>query len=395
MTSLAELELVLGVDGMVELRALARTLTRAEGFTLVFAQCNHFGIRDRIMEQLRVLLLGREPLIIALPPETTDVRPELLSRLPNGAPPSLFVTGLEKSLDSRAYFHPVLANLNAARNHLPEEFPFPVVFWLPEFAMRIVAQQAPDLWSWRSAAYAFSAPREDRSDFAGSLLGAGPAALLNLPLDEKQDRLAAVRALLREYAALDDTDMVRRARAALLHQAGVLSAALGDASSAQQDFISALQLSRQMGDRLGIGTFLHSLGMVHKRRGDYGLAQQCLEESLTIARNAGSPAAIAASLHELGSVHLFQGRYAEAQRCYEEALDIARGLQDQAAIASSWPAGYAASAARRVRASAAVLRGIAGDSTRTARSAHARGLASPVGDAAPSSRRVRAGTTVL
>ena len=138
--------------------ALGRALRRADGFTLLVAVCNEPARQARLLDRLDELL-PTPALRVAVPAECIDVLPLVQASLADGpAPPAVMVAGLGSGIRSAAPSHERLRSLNHRREEWRECVPAPVVFWLPEYLLQPLAQQAPDFLDWRSGTFLFLAP---------------------------------------------------------------------------------------------------------------------------------------------------------------------------------------------------------------------------------------------
>ena len=109
----------------------------------------------------------------------------------------------------------------------------------------------------------------------------------------------------------------------------------GDYPAAAQALEQALDIYRDLGDRLGQANALSDLGVVRRMTGDYPAAAQALEQALGIYRDLGDRGGEAEALNERGTLHRVSGELAQAEGCHQQALELAR------AIASSWDEAHA------------------------------------------------------
>lgn len=115
-------------------------------------------------------------------------------------------------------------------------------------------------------------------------------------------------------------------RANALRAAGVLARQQGDVEQAQQLIEESLVLSRDLGDRAGMGTALNALGIIASSQGDYVRATGLYGESLALAREQGDRAAAALILSNLAEDATILGDYGRAAALHEEALALSRSL---------------------------------------------------------------------
>jgi hypothetical protein len=64
--------------------------------------------------------------------------------------PVLLLCGLEQAIRGYGDYPEILSNLNIARDTYPRQFPYPILFLLPGYALTRFAQFAPDFWAWKS-----------------------------------------------------------------------------------------------------------------------------------------------------------------------------------------------------------------------------------------------------
>jgi tetratricopeptide (TPR) repeat protein len=377
----------LDADRMVELRAMANMLRRAEGFTLAFAQCNQPAERRRLVSELRQLLDDYPIAEVEFTQPIEHLLDELVPRLPNEHNVrALFIYGVELSISVRRdsqstkhtdrEFSPLVANLNVSRNSLPRHIPYPIILWLPAFAITAIMRGAPDFFSWRSALFQFPSPPEILAQLSQeALTGADAIATFNLTLEEKKERIAAIEDLLAEYeslppdrrdcrvegkliyrlaalhysvgdygkardlyhqsmeigGALDYKDMV----AASLHQLGVIAQQQGNYEDAERYHQQCLNIFKELGDQLNIAGSLQQLGRIAQNRGYYEEAGRYYQQSLNGFRQLRNKYGVAISLHNLGVNAQEQGDYEEAERCYRQSLRIKEELGDKSGIAAS------------------------------------------------------------
>ena len=62
----------------------------------------------------------------------------------------LLISGLERTIGGYGDYPPLLSNLNVARDTYTHKLPYPMLFFLPSYAMTRFARFAPDFWAWKS-----------------------------------------------------------------------------------------------------------------------------------------------------------------------------------------------------------------------------------------------------
>lgn len=212
-------------------------------------------------------------------------------------------------------------------------------------AMRAAAELAGDAVAQARAWYGLAEVRERQNDHAAALESAGQveriaqavgaqtelamALLLQgwclFQLGKTQAALGlgeAVLLLATEHDAL-------REMARALNLIGVIQRASGELPSAAKSMRSALELHRDLGDRLRVGGTLNNLGQTHEARGEYALAAEHFDNALAIAREINDPELEFLSLANLGGALALLCRSGEAVDLLRQALQIGES--------SGWP----------------------------------------------------------
>ncbi|MBI3472273.1 MAG: tetratricopeptide repeat protein, partial [Candidatus Solibacter usitatus] len=313
------------LDNQVELRALCNMLRRAKGFTLGFARVNHPGLRERLVAQVLSGLPDLSIHELTLDPASpVGVVAQIENFLGDRRPDAMFVYGLESVFDLRVRQTHALDILNLNRDYFARRFPWPVVFWTPEFGMREFSRQAPDFWSGRSGAYHFIGESEDARQTLQALDADYDWSLSVKEKKERHEILAHVRA---ELMRSPEADLRALARADyLLARAAVFE---NDAAKAAGYLDQARERFRQIGDRLGEADCVKSLGGVAQMQARYTESGLLYEAALGSYRQIGERLGEANCVKSLGDVAQVQASYPEAGRLYEEALAIYRQIGDR------------------------------------------------------------------
>jgi tetratricopeptide (TPR) repeat protein len=308
----------------VELTALERMIIRADGFRLGLAVVNHPGLRDRIAAALRADLPDRRFAEVALDSELDGGVVQAIERAALEKPTALLVSGLERFGEGSAG----LGELNLNRDHLRRVVPFPVVFWLPDFAVRAFARTAADLWSGRSGLYRFA---PEAGDAAVSAAGAASEISWLNPADERRDWEALLHDVMEELDEDDDPS----ARAPALAGLGKAALMRSRAAEASEHLDRARALYRSVGDRLGEANALKGLGDAAGMQGRYEDAIALFEQALAAYRELGDRLGEANALKSLGDAAGMQGRYEDAIALFEQALAAYRELGDRLSEANA------------------------------------------------------------
>lgn len=116
------------------------------------------------------------------------------------------------------------------------------------------------------------------------------------------------------------------------HSLGNLGTAyrnLGQYQQAINLLQQSLVIKREIGDRKGEANTLGSLGVAHNLLGQYSQAIELQQQALDIYREVGDRGGESASLGNLGNVYDRLGEYQEAIDFHQQSLDIAREIGDR------------------------------------------------------------------
>jgi hypothetical protein len=165
-------------------------------FSLSVAVCDDPRLRDYLIARLREGFPALQ--VVSIPPGTVDVYAAAKS-IPMSAPPdAVFMIDLEPSLDASNPEQPTLRSLNASRELWEAKFSCPVVFWLAQFAARLLLWHARDFGSYRSHRFEFVSERAAAGEATGERLFPSLSHVDALGADERRFRVAELEARLKE-----------------------------------------------------------------------------------------------------------------------------------------------------------------------------------------------------
>ena len=298
----------LSVENQVELTALCNMLELAGGFTLGFARVNHPKLRARLVEEIRRRLPGKAINELTLDPRSeSGVVAQLEEAVGHQKLDGVFLYGLDAMFDLTTRQSPAMDVLNLNRNYFGKRFPFPVVFWLPEFAMRELSRQAPDFWAWRSGTYYFVG---EEGDAAETLRGLDQEPVSSITLREKLGRREILEHVLAELQAAARPDP--RSLADTYYLLGQANYYEDEKNAAGAYFEKALPLFRSLEDRRGEANAIQSLGDVALSQDRYEQAAERYQQALPIFRQIGDRLGEANAIRSLGDVARMQARYEQA-----------------------------------------------------------------------------------
>jgi len=267
-----------------------------------------------------------------------DIYAELAAAPGQGHP--LFVYGLENVMSSTDPYR-ALGQLNERRGRY-QQLARPVVFWVPEYVLRLIATKAPDLWAWRSGVYEFAADRATVGEMYTREMAVPFHEMTNLTHDEKEVRIRLLMALLDDYHGDDATTSA--ARSNVQYKLGDIYGELGQYAQAEQLYRQSLAAKEALGDRRGVAVTQHALANLSRLRGDYAQAEQLYHQSLATAEALGDRYGLAVTLYNLAFLREEQERFAEAVELLTKSRDLFHqlGLEKNASEAGASLAALAA-----------------------------------------------------
>ena len=312
---------------------LAHALRLARGFALFFVRCNVPAYRAELVAHLKAQL-ARPVVEVDLEGEP-DAYPAVARAAGSSAEDAvLFVYGLEHHLPSgdpeRA--QQTLRALNWRRAAY-QRLGRPLAFWLPEYALAMVAREAPDFYDWNSGVFEIEVPQPQREALLADALALPDEPEASLPVEEKRARLRLLEGLWEEYRG--ESLAERQARLQVALKMARLHESLGDYNQARRLYEESLHIAEELGDRAGVARVLHNLGVLAQQQGDYGQAWQFYEWAAGTFRDLGARQEQAAVLHQLGMLAQDTGEYSRARHLYQESLRIAEELGDRAGVATT------------------------------------------------------------
>jgi tetratricopeptide (TPR) repeat protein len=322
---------------------LVRALRRAQGFALYFVECNVPAYRRTVAGVVREHL-ERPVVDVDLAgvdrsrerPSIDHVLDQQLEDAPDEA--VAFVWALEWLLPTSEVDQDIRKQTLKEVNWRREAYARldrPVVVWLPEYAVRYLARNAPDFFDWNSGLYVFETPASERPDLLDTSLDAleEKGSADDLSTEEKRRREAYLKSLLAEYDG--DSDFDRDARADILLRLVELHRERASYDPARSCAQKALDISRTIEDRKAESRARHEMAMIAAEQGDYEEARRAFERVLEIDQQIGNRPGEATTRHQLATIALEQGYYEEARSEFEETLRTRQEIGDRSGEATT------------------------------------------------------------
>ncbi|MCZ8119819.1 MAG: tetratricopeptide repeat protein [Microcystis sp. LE18-22.4A] len=224
-------------------QSLLRSLRRKNGFNLLFVRCSPVQA-DEIIRRVSQDLPNKNIQVLQLDSETDNLYEKIVD-LPNYTNLNiLFVRGLENALlryeeaESEGYFlssqspvyggtwagvPKILGYLNLSRERFERQFPFTLVFLLPEFALRYFIRRASDFFDWYSGVYEFPTDKDilEREIRRLVYLDGDLDTYKQFTPQQRQEKLAEIKAYLSDSPSLDPVQASELwHKKGLIHQMG-------------------------------------------------------------------------------------------------------------------------------------------------------------------------------
>ena len=325
-----------------DLAPFITTLRRVKGFALYFAHCNVPTYRAKLTEAIRSRLT--RPLVVVdtspLAEMDQQTRPAIdgfvESKLEGVSEDAVvFITGLENLLPSRDEDRvwATTQELNWRRGFF-QRMRRPMVFWLPEYALTLMARNAPDLYDWYSGVYDLEVPQRMRAATSRETLKtiSDTEDQRWMSKDERDRWEDVLKDLLAKAEANSDPNNLSQAEAVeqsdLLDRLGQLYRQKAEYEKAKDYRTRALKISEAAfgPNHPNVATNLNNLASVLQELGELQHARDLFERSLKIDEAAFGPnhPKVAMRLNNLAGVLKDLGELQHTRDLFERSLGILR-----------------------------------------------------------------------
>lgn len=303
---------------------MRRMLTASRNtFSISIAVCNSPALRGYLVE--RLLEDDGDYVAVTMPRDTDDFLRFTRASLGSRTPSALFLVDLENSLPSDGP-RPAIGLLNVTREKWRECFGCPIVFWLPDYAVTLLAVEARDFWAWRSHQFEFVAELSEPGATSIAMLAGGLAAALDLDSDRKRFRIAELQYRINAAGEEPVPDMTPHV-ATWLNELGVLLAVVGNLDEAEKMFRRILEIAEKLGLLEEMASQYGNLGNIFKMRGDLDEAEKMLRKSLAIDEKLGQHEGMSTAYGNLGLIYWTRGNLNEAEKLFRKSLGIEEKLR--------------------------------------------------------------------
>ncbi len=155
-----------------------------------------------------------------------------------------------------------------------------------------------------------------------------------------QQRGRHVQALehYRESLSLKQQSADEQARAYQVSTLGAIGGIyqfMKDYHRAREYYLKALDISRELDNKIGVIVFTYNLGVNHQKEENFESAKSLIYKALEEAQSYGNPTYVAYCYNSLGEISMEVGEYEKAAKLLIEALNIRRKLADKNALTES------------------------------------------------------------
>ncbi|MFW6296790.1 MAG: tetratricopeptide repeat protein, partial [Halothece sp.] len=226
----------------------------------------------------------------------------------------LLITELENSIGMTGEYPPMLQDLNFIRDAFTTSVPYPMLFFLPDYALTRLAKYAPDFWAWRRGVFHFQTSPIMKAEALNKSLES-ERILGSLERLEKQERIDLLQRLLMEYCPSGQPELLENlpTRIQIHIQLGSAYRSQGDIAKAREHLEKAVTLAD---DSEGVtalkASALHALGYLKHNMGEVEEAIAFYNQSLELEDRIGNVQGKAATLHQLAGIYAQQGEVEEA-----------------------------------------------------------------------------------
>ncbi|MEM8810424.1 MAG: tetratricopeptide repeat protein, partial [Cyanobacteria bacterium P01_G01_bin.38] len=313
----------LNLDAFRELVAFAGV---AEGFTLAIAEVNFASDGDLLVQALQAHEIGQEIQFVTLDfgeQDSFSLLDELKAALANIAldpqrNPVLLVRGLATAIGVKGDYTNFLNDLNYRRDQLASQLPYPMVLFLPDYAVTRLGKYAHDLWTWKSGLFHFRTTRQVMETAQNQLRQ--PTAQPADSRPAKQARIEQLERLLSEA----DNDNNLKACIPMALELGDAYRSLSDYEQARQYYHKALEQAEVEKETASKAYAIYGLGQIHRLRSDSTKAMARFDQAIELFRATGDRLGEANTLKAIGDVLQFLDRRNEALKHYDQAIELFR-----------------------------------------------------------------------
>tara|TARA_R110002051_G_scaffold213932_1_gene278818 strand:+ start:3394 stop:4833 length:1440 start_codon:yes stop_codon:yes gene_type:complete len=329
------------------LQRIRRNIMRSENeYALYFVECNLPNLRRQLIGELdNTDNLNLLTLDIADYPKNEGIHiDEWVHKQKNKyqnakskqSLDAINITGLEQLLPtgSDEQIIKTVSELNWRRSYF-QALKVPIIFWLPSYALELLATQASDFYDWYSDIYHFDSNLDQKKlaafDQYNSLKHPDSQILSQYYQTsvEKEAQLKSLRALLDEATTLNDQAYVRTLMADLFFSIGNLDEAL-------MHWKDAMKIVIRMDNKVAEQTILSNISQIYQAQGNYDKALDCLMKAQSLGKELNDVSDNGAISNNISLVYIARGDYKNALKELENSLKIDAKANDDIALSTRY-----------------------------------------------------------
>mgnify|MGYP003654379630 CR=1 FL=1 len=329
------------------LQRIRRNIRRSENeYALYFVECNLPNLRRQLIGELdNTDNLNLLTLDIADYPKNEGIHiDEWVHKQKNKyqnakskqSLDAINITGLEQLLPtgSDEQIIKTVSELNWRRSYF-QALKVPIIFWLPSYALELLATQASDFYDWYSDIYHFDSNLDQKKlaafDQYNSLKHPDSQILSQYYQTsvEKEAQLKSLRALLDEATTLNDQAYVRTLMADLFFSIGNLDEAL-------MHWKDAMKIVIRMDNKVAEQTILSNISQIYQAQGNYDKALDCLMKAQSLGKELNDVSDNGAISNNISLVYIARGDYKNALKELENSLKIDAKANDDIALSTRY-----------------------------------------------------------
>ncbi|MDN3448189.1 tetratricopeptide repeat protein [Psychrobacter sp. APC 3281] len=329
------------------LQRIKRNIKRSENeYALYFVECNLPNLRRQLIGELdNTNNLNLLTLDIANYPKNEGLHiDEWVNKQKNKyqnaeskqSLDAINIIGLEQLLPtgSDEQIIKTVSELNWRRSYF-QALKVPIIFWLPSYALALLANQASDFYDWYSDIYHFDSNLDQKKLAAFdqySSLKHPDSQILSQHYQtsvEKEAQLKSLRALLDEATTLNDQAYVRTLMADLFFSIGNLDEAL-------MHWKDAMKIVIQIDNKVAEQTILSNISQIYQAQGNYNKALDCLMKAQSLGEELNGVSDNGAISNNISLVYIARGDYKNALKELENSLKIDAKANDDIALSTRY-----------------------------------------------------------
>ncbi len=328
------------------LNRIRRNIKRSENeYALYFVECNLPNLRKQLINELDstddinllTLNIANYPKDKGLHIDewVSEQKNEYQSKNPEQTLDGINIVGLEQLLptDSNEQIIKTVSELNWRRSYF-QAISVPIIFWLPSYALALLANQASDFYDWYSDIYHFESDFEQKNFAISQQVSSLRHPESNIAAHQYQSKAEKEKQLRHLYALLDETRNMNDI-ATIQNQIGLLLFSIGRQEKALSCFQCAYDTYKDIDNKIGMASTLSNISQILISKGDYSSALDSLKKSLEIIKVNKGDIGLGATLNNIGQVYSSIGNHEKALYYYNFGLKTCEQYGDKIGIGSA------------------------------------------------------------